>query len=154
MTRLRYLPLLALLATTGCSYWREASQAVSDSSYNPANWQLRPDEPPSEPTAVAASDRGPVPRLVLRETARAWTADAGTTAKQMVAKWSAQAGYTLLWDATVDRKIRVGATIVGTFEEAVQIAFNTGFQGPPSLTPTFIHGNRVLRVTQDPTLGQ
>jgi hypothetical protein len=72
----------------------------------------------------------------------------------MMSKWSADAGYTLIWQASVDRPIKVGASVYGTFEDAVGRVFTSGFQGPPALVPIFKHGNKVVLITQDGTLGQ
>lgn len=141
------LLLVLALGLAGC-------ETLENASYNPANWQLQPDAPPSAPTPRPARSSDGIASLSDKPGARLWIAETGSTAKAMMAQWAQTAGYTLLWQASVDRRITVGASVYGTFEEAVTTVFNAGFQGPPALTPIFSHGNRVLRITQDGTLGQ
>lgn len=153
MTRLLLTASLLLIAS--CSTLEQTADTVAASSLNPANWRISPEAPPKAPP------KRPAPPtldgiVTLPETpgARLWVAEPGQTARTMMEAWSKEAGWTLIWQASVDRKVTVGAGVYGRFEDAVTTVFNAGFPGPPALTPRFYTSNKVLRISQDGTLGE
>lgn len=103
---------------------------------------------------VDPPERRPAPSAALQasDDARLWVIETGATARSMLTDWCREAGYTLFWQAQVDRKIALGTALWGRFDEVVFKVFNEGFIGAPQLTPVFRQGNRALLVTQDGTL--
>lgn len=106
---------------------------------------VAPVDPPERRPAASAA-------LRASDDARLWIIETGSTARSMLTDWCREAGYTLFWQAQVDRKIALGTALWGRFDEVVFKVFNEGFVGAPQLTPVFRHGNRALLVTQDGTL--
>ncbi|WP_395830702.1 TcpQ domain-containing protein [Elstera sp.] len=146
--------LVSATLLAGCSTLERTADSVNRSPYFPANWRIAPDAPPLEPPKREAATLDGIPTLVEKPGSRLWVAHKGSTARAMMEEWAKTAGYTLKWQAAVDRKIEVGASVYGPFQETVEQVFNEGFPGPPALTPRFNHGNRVVRITQDGTLGE
>lgn len=138
----------SLLALGACSTLDQAADTLT-------SWRLSPEAPPKAPLAKAPpASVGGLATVPEVAGARLWVLEPGSTARRTMSQWAAEAGYTLFWQAQVDRPIKAGASVYDTFENAVGRVFTSGFQGPPALVPIFKHGNRVLLVTQDGTLGQ
>lgn len=145
---------LTLLMTAGCSSLSETGEAISRSDYNPLNWQLRPEAPPDRPAPAPVTDVSGVKMLRESPDARLWVVEPGTTARAMMTRWAAEAGYQVHWNSAIDRKNQYGVALYGTFEDAVLDVFNKGYRGRPALTPSFMTGNKIVIISQDRTLGQ
>jgi hypothetical protein len=145
---------LALLLTAGCSSMSETAEDFGRSDYNPLNWQLRPEAPPDRPTAAPSTEIAGIKTVRDVPGARLWVVEPGTSARETMNRWAAEAGYQVHWNSAVDRKNQFGVTVYGTFEDAVMDVFNKGYRGRPSLTPSFMHGNKIVIISQDRTLAR
>jgi hypothetical protein len=68
------------------------------------------------------------------------------TLNTTLARWSASAGWQLVWDLEVDYPIETRAVLEGTFEEAVAAVTQSLATASVPVQATFYAGNRVLRI--------
>ena len=70
------------------------------------------------------------------------------TLRQALSKWTARAGWQLLWEAPVDLPVTVTASFEGDFGTAVKAVFSSLSASDVNLTALMYKGNQVLRVTE------
>ena len=70
------------------------------------------------------------------------------TLRHALAKWAVQAGWQLVWDASVDVPVTVSASFTGDFRYAVKALFSSLSAADVNLSGLMYTGNRVLRVTE------
>lgn len=81
--------------------------------------------------------------------AESWTVSpADATLRNVLAKWAAQAGWQLVWEASVDVPVTVSASFNNGFRSAVKQLFSSLSAAEVNLTGLMYTGNRVLRVTE------
>lgn len=81
--------------------------------------------------------------------AQSWiVSPADATLRRVLAKWATQAGWQLVWEATVDVPVTVTASFDGDFRTAVKGLFSSLSASEVNLTGLMYSGNRVLRVTE------
>jgi len=103
------------------------------------------------PKVIPAS---PVPPVVIAKAApkpveAPWVVSPGdATLRRALAKWSARAGWQLVWEASVDVPINVTATFTGDFRAAVKSLFQSLSAADVNLSGLLYSGNKVLRVTE------
>lgn len=101
-----------------------AEQAENDN----APQQKKTDTPSGDPTQtweISPSDR---------------------TLNTTLARWSANAGWQLVWDMEVDYPVETRAVLQGTFQEAVATVAQSLAGASVPVQATFYEGNRVLRI--------
>lgn len=85
--------------------------------------------------------------VVNTDTTRTWEIAPGDrTLNTTFSKWSASAGWQLVWDLEVDYPIETRAVLEGTFEEAVASVAQSLSVASVPIQATFYAGNRVLRI--------
>lgn len=78
-----------------------------------------------------------------------WTVSpADATLRRVLAKWTARAGWQLVWEASVDVPVNVNASFDGDFRSAVKRLFSSLSAADVNLNGLMYAGNRVLRVTE------
>lgn len=78
---------------------------------------------------------------------RTWEIAPGDrTLNTTFSKWSASAGWQLVWDLEVDYPIETRAVLQGTFEEAVALVAQSLSAASIPIQATFYAGNKVLRI--------
>lgn len=78
-----------------------------------------------------------------------WTVSpADATLRRVLAKWTARAGWQLVWEASVDVPVTVNASFDGDFRSAVKRLFSSLSAADVNLNGLMYSGNRVLRVTE------
>ncbi len=109
-----------------------AREPVTRLAEQPGNTDAPPekktDTPPGEPAQtweISPSDR---------------------TLNTTLARWSASAGWQLVWDMEVDYPIETRAVLQGTFQEAVATVAQSLAAASVPVQATFYDGNRVLRI--------
>ncbi len=70
------------------------------------------------------------------------------TLRRVLAKWTARAGWQLVWEASVDVPVTVSASFDGDFRSAVKRLFSSLSAADVNLNGLMYSGNRVLRVTE------
>jgi len=81
--------------------------------------------------------------------AESWiVSPADATLRHVLAKWTARAGWQLVWEAPVDVPVTVSASFDGDFRSAVKGLFSSLSAADVNLTGLLYTGNRVLRVTE------
>lgn len=81
------------------------------------------------------------------DAARTWEIAPGDkTLNATFTRWSASAGWQLIWDLDVDYPIETRAVLQGTFEEAVAAVAESLSRASVPIQATFYAGNRVLRI--------
>jgi hypothetical protein len=86
---------------------------------------------------------------VLREHARPGRWDVKPSDKSLratLARWAEAAGWQLAWEMNVDYPVNVGASLGGSFEEAVVAIVKSMEQAETPLKVIFYKGNRVVRI--------
>ena len=75
---------------------------------------------------------------------RTWKAEAGRTLRAVLADWTAEAGWSLVWQSSYDYPLDASAQLAGDFQEAVGTLL-TGFaEAKPSPSARIFVTNRVL----------
>jgi hypothetical protein len=85
----------------------------------------------------------------LRENARPGRWDVKPSDKSLrgtLARWAESAGWQLAWEMDVDYPVGVGASLGGSFEEAVVTIVKSMEQAETPLKVIFYKGNRVVRI--------
>lgn len=81
------------------------------------------------------------------QASRKWDIDsADRTLSTAMARWSAEAGWQLLWELPVDYEIDARTSISGTFPEAVEAVAKSMAQTDVPMKAIFYAGNKVLRI--------
>lgn len=94
---------------------------------------------PAKAAASGAPDASrPAPRWDINRTDR--------TLNAAVARWSAAAGWQMVWELPLDYEIEAGTSITGTFEEAVEIVAKSFETAEIPMKVIFYKGNKVLRI--------
>lgn len=154
-------PLQLALALSGER--RRAAPQLSERTQEPAPVQLTAQTRPlrssalaklQEPDVKLAQQAGNDEALPPKETetanvdpARTWEIAPGDrTLNTTLAKWSASAGWQLVWGVDVDYPIETRAVLQGTFEEAVASVAQSLAGASVPIQATFYAGNRVLRI--------
>jgi hypothetical protein len=162
-------PLRLALALS--SEKRHAPPSLSESTQEPAAVQLtaqtrplhsaalaRLPEPDAKLAEQAVSEDKPLQKMTepmtepMTETenvdpARTWEIAPGDrTLNTTLSRWSANAGWQLVWDLEVDYPIETRAVLQGTFEEAVATVAQSLSGASVPVQATFYAGNRVLRI--------
>lgn len=79
----------------------------------------------------------------------AWSVSpADVTLRRALLKWTARAGWQLVWEASVDVPLNVNASFDGDFRSAVKRLFSSLSAADVNLTGLMYSGNHVLRVTE------
>ena len=73
---------------------------------------------------------------------------ADVTLRRALLKWTARAGWQLVWEASVDVPLNVNASFDGDFRSAVKRLFSSLSAAEVNLTGLMYSGNHVLRVTE------
>jgi hypothetical protein len=107
-----------------------------DSAQGAATGPATAPAPASAPTGLARPD----PSWIV--------SPSDGTLRHALAKWAAQAGWQLVWDASVDVPVTVSASFDGDFRYAVKALFSSLSAADVNLSGLMYSGNRVLRVTE------
>jgi hypothetical protein len=163
------------LALTLSEERRPAAPRLRERAQEPAAVQLTPQIRPLRPAALArlqepdvkrAEQAGNEDALQQKKTevktearaearAEAATADPARTweiatddrtLNANLARWSASAGWQLIWELEVDYPIETRAVVQGTFEEAVAAVAESLAGASVPIQATFYAGNKVLRI--------
>ncbi|MFZ6774458.1 toxin co-regulated pilus biosynthesis Q family protein [Undibacterium sp. SXout7W] len=70
------------------------------------------------------------------------------TLNAAIARWTAQAGWQLLWELSVDYAVEARTIVPGTFEEAVETVTRSMETAEIPMKAIFYKGNKVLRIVQ------
>lgn len=85
--------------------------------------------------------------MAIRDAARTWDISPGDgTLNTVFGRWSASAGWQLVWELEVDYPIQTRAVLEGTFEEAVAAVAESLANASVPIQATFYAGNKVLRI--------
>jgi Toxin co-regulated pilus biosynthesis protein Q len=71
---------------------------------------------------------------------------ADKTLSSVVGRWSALAGWQLLWELPVDYAVEASTSITGTFEDAIETVANNMEKAEIPIKVIFYQGNKVLRI--------
>jgi hypothetical protein len=151
------------LALTLSEERRPAAPRLRERAQEPAAVQLTPQIRPLRPAALArlqepdvkrAEQAGNEDALQQKKTetktadpARTWEiATDDRTLNANLARWSASAGWQLIWELEVDYPIETRAVVQGTFEEAVAAVAESLAGASVPIQATFYAGNKVLRI--------
>lgn len=98
-------------------------------------------------TLVATGDSTLAIRAPV-QVAPAWEiAPADKTLNFTLARWTAMAGWQLLWELPVDYAVEARTTLNGSFEQAVEMVVRSMETAEIPIKAIFYKGNRVLRIT-------
>lgn len=75
-----------------------------------------------------------------------WQVKPGELISQTFERWARRAGWRVVWQAP-ELQTSVGATLAGSFQDAVMSVVQSLDQNGAALRPVFYAGNRVLRLT-------
>jgi len=75
-----------------------------------------------------------------------WQVKPGELISQTFERWAGRAGWRVVWQAP-ELQTSVGATLAGSFQDAVMSVVQSLDQNGAALRPVFYAGNRVLRLT-------
>jgi hypothetical protein len=92
------------------------------------------------------------PRRTRHEPARqrgesGFAAPAGADLQAVLAAWSRQAGWTLVWQSAYAYELTSGGRFAGTFEDSVRALLLAMRHTRPNPTAVFYGGNRVLVIS-------
>lgn len=88
-----------------------------------ATFTLSPPPTKSE-VSLSARTLRPLSQSPVKPDQQLWDSYAGESLQALVASWSAQVGYQMVWDVPYDYKIEASFTLNGTFEQAITQLFN------------------------------
>lgn len=145
----RYLLSLVVFFAVPAAAWADFSigpdgpqGAKQSAAENPVGAKTQPE------LTDGAGDASVVVRAVTAP-AESWiVSPADATLRHVLAKWTARAGWQLLWEASVDVPVTVSASFDGDFRSAVKRLFSSLSAAEVNLTGLMYTGNRVLRVTE------
>lgn len=100
-----------------------------------------PDSPDTGPDTGA-------PERQTQKTLRVWKLQNKHSLREILARWSEQANWQLVWDAHNDYRIEAHSSYVGDYRDAVAQLLEDLAQSGLPLGAEFYTGNRVLRVRQ------
>lgn len=117
--------------------WNARTVALSRAAARDAAPAAKPPlDPASPPVSVPRAD----PSWIV--------SPSDGTLRHALSKWAAQAGWQLVWDASVDVPVTVSASFDGDFRHAVKALFSSLSAADVNLSGIMYTGNRVLRVTE------
>ena len=136
----RGAPLPAGVASTAS---QSGSSADSRTSYGASPPQMAKIEviAPAPTKALAVS-----PSLATTPSATWEIALTDKTLNAALARWTAIAGWQLLWELPVDYAVEARTTVPGSFEEAVSTVAKSMETAEIPMKAIFYKGNRVLRI--------
>ncbi|RDU98742.1 toxin co-regulated pilus biosynthesis Q family protein [Trinickia dinghuensis] len=102
----------------------------------------------ASPAPAAAFAPASSPASVAPPTESWIVSPSDSTLRHALAKWATQAGWQLVWDASVDVPVTVSATFDGDFRSAVKALFSSLSAADVNLSALMYTGNHVLRVTE------
>lgn len=76
-----------------------------------------------------------------------WEAVSGDTLRDLLMKWGAQSGWSVIWKLDRDYHLEAGVIFRGTFTEVSSALIRSFARATPAPIGTFYKGNRVLVVT-------
>lgn len=79
------------------------------------------------------------------QTSGRWIVPAGSSLKEVLETWGAQAGYEVMWDSDVDYRLRASSTFTGTYKEAASALIDSVHIDYPELRASF-YLNKTLQV--------
>jgi len=107
------------------------------------NTDIKPEEQAGDDDALRQKKQ----EMAIRDATRTWDISPGDgTLNTTLARWSASAGWQLVWELEVDYPIQTRAVLEGTFEEAVAAVAESLANASVPIQATFYAGNKVLRI--------
>lgn len=132
-----YADLMQIAAGGAAAAVEPARYAAVANSDAAAIGQVAPaPEPDAPPAAAQAQLRVPTWEVVPSD----------RTLQTALARWSAVAGWQLVWELPVDYAVSVRTEIRGTFAEAVALVTKSMATAEIPMKAIFYDGNRVLRI--------